>query len=80
MQRAYLVFCRKLARLGLARAPQEGALNFAARSTARFPEYADDIQAISRLYMGLRYGGSMTGGAPQELKTRVTRFRPVRRD
>jgi transglutaminase-like putative cysteine protease len=80
VRRAYLNFCRKLSKAGVVRAPAEGALRFAARSAALLPECAGDIQAISRLYVGLRYGGLAVGGAQQELKMRVARFRPARRD
>jgi len=78
VQRAYFAFCRKLAQTGLVRAPAEGALVFAARGAALLPKSADDIHAISRLYLGLRYGDLAADGAQQELRARVGRFRPAR--
>ena len=78
VQRAYLAFCRKLAQIGLVRAPAEGAFVFAARGAALLPKSAADIHAISRLYLGLRYGDLAAHGAQQELKARVARFRPAR--
>lgn len=78
VQRAYLRFCRKLAQIGLVRAPAEGALVFAARGAALLPKSAADIHAISRLYLGLRYGDLAADSAQQELKARVVRFRPAR--
>jgi transglutaminase-like putative cysteine protease len=77
--RAYQAFCRKLAQAGVVRAPAEGALSLAARGAALLPEQAEDIHAISRLYLDLRYGGHLSDTAHQELNLRVTRFRPLRR-
>jgi len=78
--RAYLAFCRKLANAGVVRAPTEGALSYAARSAALLPQNAGDIHAISHLYTGLRYGGRTSDTDRKELKRRVARFRPARRD
>jgi transglutaminase-like putative cysteine protease len=55
-QRLYLRFCRKLARVGVERAPDEGALAFAKRAAAERPELAPDIGAITARYLNLRYG------------------------
>ena len=62
LQRAWLRFCRRLARLGLARAPHEGALDFAERATAALaqrcipPERLGALRAIAEGYAALRYG------------------------
>lgn len=45
----------------------EGALTFAARGAVLLPKSADDTHAISRLYMGLRYGDLAADGAQQKL-------------
>ena len=58
VQRAYLDFCRKLARAGVVRAPQEGALVYAARATQHLPLHAAAIWSITHFYIQLRYGGS----------------------
>lgn len=55
-QRAYLDFCRKLARAGLVRRPHEGPKDFAARCARQLPGSSADIAAISDLYGRLRYG------------------------
>ena len=78
VRRAYLDFCRKLARAGAVRAANEGALAFAERSAALLPQSANHIHEISNLYIRLRYGGLTDQEAQQELKARVAGFRAVR--
>ena len=62
VQRAWLRFCRRLARQGLARAPHEGALDFAERAAATLaqrrtaPERLGALRAIAEGYTALRYG------------------------
>jgi len=79
--RAYLRFCRKLARSGVQRRPDEGPLDFAGRAAAALPDVARDIAGISQQYIELRYGPSPapdgSGAARTQLggfKTRVARF------
>jgi transglutaminase-like putative cysteine protease len=56
VERAWLQFCKRLARHGLARQPGEGPRDFARRVAAARPPLATRINAISRLYIALRYG------------------------
>ncbi|MGH8714443.1 MAG: transglutaminase TgpA family protein [Casimicrobiaceae bacterium] len=48
--------CRKLARAGLPRRPDEGPLAYADRAAARWPARAALIKAIADRYAALRYG------------------------
>jgi len=48
--------CRRLARAGLPRQPHEGPLAFAARASARWPQFAIALSAIGEAYAVLRYG------------------------
>ncbi|HEY7944179.1 MAG TPA: DUF3488 and transglutaminase-like domain-containing protein [Casimicrobiaceae bacterium] len=48
--------CRRLARAGLARRPDEGPLAYADRAAARWPARAALIKAIADRYAALRYG------------------------
>ena len=80
VRRAYLDFCRKLARAGVVRAASEGAAAFEERSAALLPQSAVPIHDISNLYIRLRYGGLNEEDARQELQAQVARFRPVRND
>ncbi len=73
---AYLRFCGKLARAGLARAPHEGAHAFAERTARKRADLAASISEITGLYEDLRYGPK---GPDQikitTLKKRVAAFR-----
>jgi protein-glutamine gamma-glutamyltransferase len=51
----YLRLCRRLARLGMERAPHEGPLHFAQRVSRAYPERADKIQYATALYIKARY-------------------------
>ena len=55
VQRAYLEFCRKLARAGVTRAPHETAADFAQRAAQRLPQHARALQDIADSYNMLRY-------------------------
>lgn len=53
---AYARFCRRLAREGLSRRPQEGPVAFARRAVAAFPQWRGGIETVTRHYVNLRYG------------------------
>jgi transglutaminase-like putative cysteine protease len=76
--RAYRKFCRRLARAGVVRAPAEGALAFGARGGELRPDLAEPIQAITDLYVRLRYGDESAPAQSKELRRLVARFRPQR--
>jgi transglutaminase-like putative cysteine protease len=78
VQRAYISFCRKLANVGLIRAPQEGAMTFAERSARQLPQLAEAIRAITNFYLCLRYGGKEDIELEREFARRVASFRPRR--
>lgn len=73
---AYRKFCRRLARIGLVRAPHEGALDYAARAAGARPDLASEVAAITSEYLRLRY---QERGDLGELERRVAGFRPSRR-
>ena len=54
---AYAKFCRRLERVGIVRHLAEGPTDFAQRAKAIRPDLALRIEAITRLYVALRYGG-----------------------
>lgn len=72
---AYLCFCRKLARAGLARAPHEGPLDFARRASGARADLAPAIGDITRLYLKLRYGPGELSGERQVLRRAIAAFR-----
>ncbi|MDP1897895.1 MAG: DUF4129 domain-containing protein, partial [Sulfurimicrobium sp.] len=71
---AYQKFCAKLARQGIARAPGEGPVDFAARASRSRPELANQINRITRLYLTLRYGQRHPAWLPR-LRKAIRRFR-----
>ena len=48
--------CRRLARAGLARRPDEGPLDYAERAAARWPGWSASLRAIGDCYAQLHYG------------------------
>ncbi|MCR4300035.1 MAG: DUF3488 and transglutaminase-like domain-containing protein [Sulfuricaulis sp.] len=73
---AYLRFCRKLARAGLARAPYEGAHAFGERAARKRADLAASISEITGLYEDLRYGPMVPDQVKfTTLKKRVATFR-----
>jgi protein-glutamine gamma-glutamyltransferase len=48
--------CRRLARAGLARRPDEGPLDYAERAAARWPRWGPLLRGIGGTYAQLRYG------------------------
>lgn len=74
VKRAYVRFCAKLARRGLARNIGEGPLDYAARLARLRPDLAQAAAVITRLYVALRYGGSVDPGAVRSLEQRVRQF------
>jgi len=74
--RSYGEFCRKLARIGLPRAPHEGPFAYAARTSAARPDLAAAIDHITRLYTAARYGDLRL--EPTALRRAVAGFGPRR--
>jgi len=75
-QRAWLRFCDKLARAGLARQDSEGPLDYAGRVSRRFPESEAAIHAITGLYVDQRYGAAADAQSLARLKHLVREFAP----
>lgn len=73
---AYQKFCRKLARVGLIRAPHEGAGSFAERVVAQRPDLKQIIDSITEQYHRLRYGRFVAADDTKRLKHLVTNFKP----
>jgi protein-glutamine gamma-glutamyltransferase len=73
---AYSMYCRRLERAGVVRERWEGPNDFAARAKELLPDYADEIDRITRLYLDIRYAS--TDGLEKELEACVKSFRPGR--
>jgi hypothetical protein len=76
VQKAWLAFCRKLARKGVERGPAEGPLDYSARASAALPEQAQTVREISADYADLRYGQAAPPERLQAFRRKVEGFRP----
>jgi transglutaminase-like putative cysteine protease len=61
VQKAWQVFCGKLASHGVERSPHEGPRDFSARAARALPASRRAILRIAALYIGLRYGARRDG-------------------
>ena len=82
LDKYYLKFCARLAKLDLVRSAGETPGQFVLRAEAALPAYAGQMRDITRLYNELAYAGS-DGSDTKTLDTftrAVKRFRPKRRE
>lgn len=56
--RTWRDFCRKFERRGLEREHNEGPFDFAERAAREYPDQADEIHTVAKLFSELRYGPS----------------------
>jgi len=73
---AYQDYCVRLARRGLARAADEGPADYARRARRARPDLAGQIDAISDLYIALRYGKEPLQEELAALRRSVRAFHP----
>ncbi len=71
---AYDRYCRRMARIGIARRAAEGPATYGARAARARPDLGGEIARITQRYLEVRYGGQAT--ALPDLKRQVNRFRP----
>jgi transglutaminase-like putative cysteine protease len=76
VQKAYRVFCAKLARIGLAKKPSQGPLDYSAMVVALRRDLEAGVVEIVNLYIRLRYAGDGSGDDRQRLKALVRQFDP----
>lgn len=76
VQKAYLAFCAKLARIGLARKPSQGPLDYTATVVALRQDLKTSVLDIINLYIRLRYGRGGNRGDRKRLKAMVRQFNP----
>ncbi|WP_295384168.1 DUF3488 and DUF4129 domain-containing transglutaminase family protein [uncultured Thiodictyon sp.] len=74
--RSYALFCRRLARIGLTRAPGEGPADFTRRVAAARPDLAVAVRRILALYLRCRYMAKHTTADGERLAQGVRAFRP----
>ncbi len=71
----YQKFCKKLAKVGLQRQPNEGANDFYTRISQRFPTQKHQFKVITALYNQQRYGKQPTKKVLQQLQKTVNQFK-----
>jgi transglutaminase-like putative cysteine protease len=76
VNRAYALFCRKLASAGMPRDASEGPAAYCTRLASIRPDLRATIGVITELYIALRYAVAAEHGARSELEDRVRRFDP----
>ena len=76
----YQRFCHRLARCGIPRLGHEGPRDYSIRVATARPDLRAETEAITRLYIELRYGRGDDGARLlKQLRLRLRRFRPRRR-
>lgn len=84
LERAYRQFEKKLAKVGIQRLPQEGAQTFADKAILLFPQQSQQIQAITTLYIRLRYAKESKTMTPEReidaLNTLIRQLQLVKRN
>lgn len=78
VNRAYIQFCRKLARCGFVRRPEESAQNYSLRISEQRPDLQSRVDTISRLYNHLRYAKTPSPRLVLQFKKRIKHFHPRR--
>jgi transglutaminase-like putative cysteine protease len=76
--RAYARLCAKIAALGIARRPHEGAEDFAVRVAQHRPDLGPAVVELCRHYSRLRYTAATSQVAIGEFDAAVRAFRPRR--
>ncbi len=72
----YQRYCRKLARAGIIRQPNEGPADFAQRTAMLRPDLALSATSISELYIALRYAPHPNPSDLRQFGKRVRAFKP----
>lgn len=76
LEAAYARLCRRLARAGLGRRPNEGPLAYGSRVMAQRPDLAPTVERFLRLYIPARYGHGNCPHAHLALADLLRGFRP----
>jgi protein-glutamine gamma-glutamyltransferase len=73
---AYARFCRRLARIGLDRRPNEGPIDFGRRVINARPDLAQAVEGFLELYVPARYGAGGSANGVATLSELLRDFRP----
>lgn len=75
VQMAYDRFCRKLARIGLSRRPEQGPVDYAKMVGSGRKELAASVSEITDIYVLLRYGRGGDSNSLKKMKHLIRKFR-----
>lgn len=78
VQRSYELFCRRLARVGIPRHPDEGPRDYCQRIGKIRPDLTDSATRILTLYINERYAGNRSPDGHRSLARLVRKFQPAR--
>jgi len=76
VQKAYLAFCAKLARIGLARKPSQGPLDYSAMVVSLRRDLKTSVLEITNLYIRLRYAHAGKRDDRKRFTAMVRQFDP----
>ncbi len=77
IRKIYEIFCKKLARAGFARKPDQGPVDYAAWVAKQRPDLKGRVDAITQLYVRLRYQEQQSNQVLSEFRKKVRAFDPV---
>jgi transglutaminase-like putative cysteine protease len=79
--RYYQKFCERLARIGIVKAPNQGAVSFARQVEQIRPDLKPRVGEITNLYVRLRYGPEGEGeGTKRQFVALIRAFKPGRQN
>ncbi len=76
---AYILFCRRLADIGLEKSQDLGPVDFLERIKRLRPDLSSEAQAIVDLYVQIRFGRTTPDDRTRDLAALIRQFKPSRR-
>ncbi|HKK99576.1 MAG TPA: DUF3488 and transglutaminase-like domain-containing protein [Desulfotignum sp.] len=73
----YALFCKRLARIGLARTPDQGPMDFLLTIQAKRPDLEPEAAAITDMYIRIRFHRTCPGNLTKRFIARVKQFTPA---
>ena len=73
----YILFCKRLSRIGLARSPDQGPMDYLLTVQARRPDLGPTAAAITDMYIRIRFHRTCPGNLTKQFIARVKQFIPA---
>jgi len=74
----YALFCKRLARIGLTRSPDQGPMDFLLTVQAKRPDLGSETAAITDMYIRIRFSRTCPVSLTKQFIARVKQFKPAR--